>query len=83
MRRCLPPRPRAPRDLCELGRRLSLPAWHGTSRRHVFVWYHCLQRLRLVEVEAGSVLTRRGEVGDTAYWLLTGEGRRGGKGWRG
>ncbi|GIL49659.1 hypothetical protein Vafri_5969, partial [Volvox africanus] len=60
------------RDLCELGRNLHLPSWHGSERRHLYVWYHCLQRMRLMEVEAGHVLMKQGEVGDTAYWLLHG-----------
>ncbi|GFR49561.1 hypothetical protein Agub_g11607, partial [Astrephomene gubernaculifera] len=60
------------RDLCETGRNVELPHWHGTDRRQLYVWYHCCQRLRLAEVEEGQAVCRAGEVGDCAYWLLTG-----------
>ncbi|GLC40200.1 hypothetical protein PLESTB_001149200 [Pleodorina starrii] len=60
------------RDLCELGRHLHLPSWHGSERRHMYVWYHCLARLRLTEVEAGAQLMGQGEQGENCYWLLTG-----------
>ncbi|KXZ53425.1 hypothetical protein GPECTOR_7g1323 [Gonium pectorale] len=59
------------RDLTELGRNLELPPWHGSDRRQLYVWYHCCHRLRLVELEAGQSLTKEGELGDSAYWLLS------------
>jgi hypothetical protein len=60
------------RELTEFGRSLELPAWHGTERRHAFVWYNCVQRLRLHEVEEGHDIVAEGAAGDACYWLLTG-----------
>lgn len=44
------------------------------------VWYHTLQRLKVAEFAEGDIITRAGERGPCAYWLLTGEGCVGGGG---
>lgn len=62
------------REITEFGRKLEFPAsWHGSERLRTAIWYHCIQRTKLVEFDPGQVIIREGQTGQHAYWVLSGD----------
>ncbi len=62
------------REITEFGRNIEFPpSWHGTDRNNLCVWYHCLPYLKVAEFQPGQVITRNGNMGQHAFWILEGK----------